>query len=845
MNDLQVLTFCVDSFKLQYQVQPSLEEFEGPILCVCVFGVFSVLLALAYNTIRRRVFGDANSVDFSFDAGGRVSSTLTAVAVAAQLLWPTDLLQSATETAKVELMVDYCIDRSLPCISRFSKAVAAQLLWPTDLLQSATETAKYGISGSFWYAIPILVSLAMFSLFSFQVKTRAPGAKTYLQLIQARFGQRTHVLYCVFALLTNAMVIACLVVSGSVLFRAVVKEVSAEMVVMVMATLFGSYTFVGGLGSTFYVSYFNVVIALCVLSYFVIKMFYVPEAELPFGNFSQIYEKVAGLEGTSTSEQTVSLSFWSPPSVVRAIQGTLLCLPLVFCDQATWQNKIAAKSTQGVVGLLAASFIWFAVPTTIGTSTGLAYLAFSGSGPGDNITGTGMINVSYFGTIFDHRDYTPAPTALLNGTAGLESVDVRLVLSEEDTDNGLVTPLIANVVLGKQGGIALLIMFTMLMMSTGSREVMAVSSIIVYDIYQTYILPFRSSRKKGHCLLCARPQLGEATEAIFIDAADIYCCCPLMSDCPDCTREKEMLQQEKLETVAYLEYDCPHHGQYRAYQDSLAELNSWVLLWVALSFIPIGLLIITSGLELNWIFIYGAMMVVHIIPGIILSITWVKATSQGLAAGSISGLFCGLATNLIRATILPGGLNNFLANSADGYAVLAGCGVCLVVSLVVTVSVSLATHGIHTAEDADREWQKLRDIDNPLRPWQQCLRDGGLSSPGGRRPTYQELNKHHRSTKITTYVVALLIMAGFVLVVPACLGSLRRMTSSNVQSWLMTLHIWCLATTAAVTILIPVEELWNIFSTLNQRKAVAKDTHRTCARDASSDTEQSKGLILK
>jgi len=56
---------------------------------------------------------------------------------------------------------------------------------------------------------------------------------------------------------------------------------------------------------------------------------------------------------------------------------------------------------------------------------------------------------------------------------------------------GLVTPLIAETVLGSAGGILVLTMGAMALMSTGSGEVMAMSSIIVYDIYQTYIRPFR------------------------------------------------------------------------------------------------------------------------------------------------------------------------------------------------------------------------------------------------------------------------------------------------------------------------------------------------------------------
>lgn len=54
-----------------------------------------------------------------------------------------------------------------------------------------------------------------------------------------------------------------------------------------------------------------------------------------------------------------------------------------------------------------------------------------------------------------------------------------------------MTPYIAKKVLGDMGSYLILIMVGMALMSTGAAEVMAVSSIIVYDIYAAHIAPFR------------------------------------------------------------------------------------------------------------------------------------------------------------------------------------------------------------------------------------------------------------------------------------------------------------------------------------------------------------------
>jgi hypothetical protein len=39
-----------------------------------------------------------------------------------------------------------------------------------------------GIAGPFWYAVGIMINIFIFPIFSVQFKTRAPGAKTYLQV---------------------------------------------------------------------------------------------------------------------------------------------------------------------------------------------------------------------------------------------------------------------------------------------------------------------------------------------------------------------------------------------------------------------------------------------------------------------------------------------------------------------------------------------------------------------------------------------------------------------------------------------------------------------------------------
>ena len=92
-----------------------LEKYEVGLFMVLGFGGFSVLIAILHNVIRKYVYGDAGSLDTMFDAGGKVSLSLTAVTVTSQALWPSVFLEMPMLTYLV------ChVDFKIYCIQVYS-----------------------------------------------------------------------------------------------------------------------------------------------------------------------------------------------------------------------------------------------------------------------------------------------------------------------------------------------------------------------------------------------------------------------------------------------------------------------------------------------------------------------------------------------------------------------------------------------------------------------------------------------------------------------------------------------------------------------------------------------------
>ena len=73
----------------------------------------------------------------------------------------------------------------------------------------------------------------------------------------------------------------------------------------------------------------------------------------------------------------------------------------------------------------------------------------------------------------------------------------------------------------------MLFLILMAVMSTGSAEVIAVASIIIYDVYQAYVQPFRPDMKDDECIICGKPVKAKS-------AGVVPCTCPSASKCEAC-----------------------------------------------------------------------------------------------------------------------------------------------------------------------------------------------------------------------------------------------------------------------------------------------------------------------
>ncbi|XP_064611598.1 uncharacterized protein LOC135475601 [Liolophura sinensis] len=713
-------------------IEPSIELWEA-LLSIAGFGIFASLLAYGFTFIRRIVHNDRGSLDTEFDAGGRVSAGLTAT------------------------------------------TIVSQWTWAATLLQSSTVASKYGISGPFWYAAGATIQILLFSMISVQLKIRAPGAKTFLQLIQARFGKRTHVVFCVFALMTNIIVTAMLMLGGAAVLTSLVKDLSVEYATILVTAVIGTYTFIGGLGATFYVSYVNTAVIYIIMIVFITKVYANEDVDNELGSIDKVYQYLACSVGPQENADNSYLTMISRSGLMFGLINIVGNFGTVFVDQSYWQSSVAAKPKQGVSGFLMGGLTWFAVPFSLATTMGLAYLALSAK--------------------------QGAP-----------------LLSDNQVNSGLVPPIVAQRLLGKRGEIMIMFMILMAITSTGASEVLAVASILIYDIYQIHLKPYRRVNDSNSCILCGK-QRGR-----MANPRD-KCECWSMTYCADCRHDDQQIAENKRRALK-MDYKCKLHGQYRKYVDYLSGLRQWCLMVTTLMIFPLTMVLNAIQLSLGWVYLFMGILIGSAVLPISLAMFWPRMTGVGMVTGSIGGTILAIIVWLVVASTFEGGLSDFLENTGREESMLGGNIVAIVSGGLLSFLVSMVTNRNFDSSRGAEVWESTRDIDNPLSPWtENYARDLRLTSLQqlDNRPALEEVEKTFRGAKLLAYIGAMSISLVLVIIWPAAMTAVGTMNLEQFNHWVQLAKVLAFIAMIFIIIVPIVNEIIDTRQIMAENKVAPKE----------------------
>ncbi|KAL0931489.1 urea active [Colletotrichum truncatum] len=326
-----------------------------------------------------------------------------------------------------------------------ASAVVSSWLWSTALLSCVLVTYSYGISGAFWYGAGCSTVIVFFGYLGVVCKSRVPEAHTVLEVIRIRYGTVAHLSFTFLAVVNNLLntINMILGASAAISFLTGIHIMAFTFLLPLGVIL---YTLVGGIKATFLTDYIHTFIILILCCWLTAKVI-TSEA---VGSIGGLYDLVVAAQERHLIEGNYNgslLTMTSQQGIFFAIILLVSKLGAVIMDTGYFLKAFAASPSAVVPGYVLGGISYFSIPWCLGTVVGMASL-------------------------------------------GLEALPIfptypRTMTSAEVT-NGLALPYVAVAVAGKGGAVAVLLMTFMAVTSTLSAQILAVSSILTFDIYRVY-----------------------------------------------------------------------------------------------------------------------------------------------------------------------------------------------------------------------------------------------------------------------------------------------------------------------------------------------------------------------
>ncbi|XHG09826.1 hypothetical protein AWENTII_012864 [Aspergillus wentii] len=334
-----------------------------------------------------------------------------------------------------------------------SAGIVSSWTWSATLLTSSTFAYSYGVCGPMWYGAMGTLQILMFGLIAIKIKANAPGAHTMPEIVLERHGKIAHITYLYYGLATNMLVGACLVLGGAQVVAALtgMNVYAANFLIPLVVTV---YVIAGGLRSTFIADYTHTVILFIAILIF---GFMIHATSDLVGSPAKLYSLLQEASQNMPIERNTDgsyLAFHSVGGLIFAFDLFVASFTTVWLDQSYWQRAIASRPETSVKAYILGGIAWYGIPFGFATAMGLGCAA--------------LTNNPAFPTY-------PHP------------------LSAAQVDAGLSAPATAITLLGKGGAVLMLILLFMAVTSSTSAELIAVSSLLTFDIYKTYFRPHTDS----------------------------------------------------------------------------------------------------------------------------------------------------------------------------------------------------------------------------------------------------------------------------------------------------------------------------------------------------------------
>ncbi|KAL4874049.1 hypothetical protein BDV12DRAFT_205414 [Aspergillus spectabilis] len=356
-----------------------------------------------------------------------------------------------------------------------ASAVFSSWMWINETVLSVAMCYRYGLAVPLWWGSGLCFQIALMAALGVMAKIRVPYAHTSLEIIKMRYGTVGHLVFIGLNLTNNVFGCASMILVGSQLVYGVsgMHFVAATILIPLGVVL---YTAVGGLKATFLTDFLHTAVALILIIFFTLKVL----THDAVGGVHGLYDKVVATASENYIEGNYEGSLLTMKSKEAIIWGLILKfgnLALVVMDTAFWQKSFASEVNSTVPAYNLAAVAVFGIPWGLGTVLGLSARALHHT----------PIFPTYPGDITD-----------------------------TEVSAGLVMPYLVKALIGDSGIVAFFVLVFMALTSTVSSSMIAVSSILSFDLYKTYFNSKATDKK-----LLQASHITVVFHAIFITGISI------------------------------------------------------------------------------------------------------------------------------------------------------------------------------------------------------------------------------------------------------------------------------------------------------------------------------------
>jgi len=166
-----------------------------------------------------------------------------------------------------------------------------------------------GISGAYFYGAGATVQIFVFAVSAIELKRRAPGAHTFLELARIRYGKAGHIVFIVYSTIYAIINCVNILVGGSEVFAALtgMNTVAAVWLLPIGVVL---YTLTGGIKATILTDYSHTIVIYAMV---LAGLFIVYTNSSLLGSPDVVYDRLRAAAKISPVAGNAGRSYKGPP----------------------------------------------------------------------------------------------------------------------------------------------------------------------------------------------------------------------------------------------------------------------------------------------------------------------------------------------------------------------------------------------------------------------------------------------------------------------------------------------------------------------------------------------------